>query len=482
MGVRGGKEYIAGLKAHPREVWVEGRKVTDVTDDPVFRRPIEAIARLFDLQSAPDHRDTMSYAGEAGERCGMSFLVPKTREDLKRRRAAGALWADATFGMVGRSPDFLNTTLMAWIESLDFFAKGRPQFAENVRNYYARCRDGDLFLTHSIVNPQVDRSKPVSEQRDPFAYLGVVEERRDGLVVRGAKMLATHGPTADELLVYPLPGMLRSGEERHALAFAIPCDAPGLRFICREPFDRGTGNSWDHPLSARFEEPDAVAVFDDVLVPWDRVFLYGDVGMANTFLPQANIQNHTGHQTAIRGLAKCRFIAALAVAMARTVRTDAFLHVQEQLGEILGYLPLIEGAILLSEEKAEPTGHGTVRPAWEPLQSLRYHIPRFYERIVQVAQTTGAGTLLVSPTEADLRSAIGPDIARYYRGAGVEAQDKIRLFKLAWDATGTEFGQRLLQYERYYAGDPPRIGASLYLKYPLEPLLAEIERALKDGA
>ena len=478
MGVRSGSEFIAGLKAHPREVWVAGRKVTDVTADPVFRRPIEAIARLYDLQSAPDLRDTMSYADESGERNGMSFLVAKTREDLRRRHAACAVWADATFGMVGRSPDFLNTNLMAWVDSPDFFALGRPAFAENVRTYYERCRREDLFLTHAIVNPQVDRSKPVSEQAEPFAYLGVVEERRDGLVVRGAKMLATHGPTADELLVYPLPGMLKSGEERHALAFAVPCDAPGLRFICREPFDHGTDNLWDHPLSARFEEPDAVAVFEDVLVPWDRVFIYGDVGMANTLLPQVNIQNHTGHQTAIRALAKCRFIAALAVAMAHAVRTDSFLHVQETLGEILGYLPLIEGAILLAEEKAEATGHGSVRPAWEPLQALRYHIPRFYERLVQVAQTTGAGTLLVGPTEADLHSAVGPDIARYYRGAGVAAADKIRLFKLAWDATGTAFGQRLLQYERFYAGDATRIGATLYLKYPVAPLLAEIERAL----
>ena len=478
MGVRSGSEFIAGLKARPREVWVEGRKVTDVTADPVFRRPVEAIAHLFDLQHA--HPDIMTYADDSGARCGMSFLVAKSREDLRRRRAACALWADATFGMVGRSPDFLNTNLMAWVDSPEFFARGRADFAANVRRYYDFCRERDLFLTHSIVNPQVDRSKPVSEQAEPFAYLGVVEERRDGLLVRGAKMLATHGPTADELLVYPLPGMLKAGEERHALAFALPCDAPGLRFICREPFDHGTESAWDHPLSTRFEEPDAVAVFDDVLVPWERVFLYSDVGMANSFLPQVNIQNHTGHQTAIRGLAKCRFLAALAVAMARAVRTDSFLHVQEPLGEILGYLPLIEGAIVLSEENAEATGHGTVRPAWEPLQSLRYHLPRFYERIVQVVQTTGAGTLLVSPTEADLRSAAGPDIARYYRGAGVAAEDKIRLFKLAWDATGTAFGQRLLQYERYYAGDATRIGATLYSKYPVAPLLAEVARALED--
>ncbi len=482
MGVRSGKDYIAGLAAHPREVWVDGRKVTDVTADPVFRRPIAAIAGLYDLQCAPERAETMTYALDDGSRAGLSFLAPRSRDDLVRRRGVTASWADATFGMVGRSPDYLNTVLMAWVESSDFFAAGNAAFAANVDAYYRRARDGDLFLTHAIVNPQVDRSKPVSEQHDPFAYLGVVEERRDGIVVRGAKMLATHGPTADELLVYPLPGMLRPGEERYALAFAIPCDAPGLKFICREPFDRGDANPWDHPVSARFEEPDAVAVFDDVLIPWERVFLHGDVGMANRLFPQANIQNHTAHQTAIRGLAKCRFIAALAVAMARTVKTDAYLQVQEQLGEILGYLPLIEGAIVLAEEKAEPTGHGTVRPAWAPLQSLRYHLPRFYERIVQVTQLIGAGSLLVSPTEADLRSAIGPDIERYYRGAGVTAQDKIRLFKLAWDATGSAFGQRSLQYERYYAGDATRIGATLYQKYEIEPLIAEITRALAGGA
>jgi aromatic ring hydroxylase len=168
----------------------------------------------------------------------------------------------------------------------------------------------------------------------------------------------------------------------------------------------------------------------------------------------------------------------LAVALTRTVKTDGFLHVQEQLGELLGYLQLIEGAILLSEQNAETTTHGTVRPAYAPLQALRYQIPRFYERMVQVTQVLGAGGLLINPTQADLQSTIAPDIARYYRGAGVEAAERIRLFKLAWDATGTQFGQRQLQYERYYAGDPVRTAATLYLKHDAAPFLSRIEKAL----
>jgi 4-hydroxyphenylacetate 3-monooxygenase oxygenase component len=477
--VRNGSAFVAGLRGSPRDVWVAGRSVSEVTSDPVFRRPVQSIARLYDLQTSSEHRDVMTYANEdSGEIAGASFMVPRVPADLAKRRETIRLWADATFGMVGRSPDYLNTVLMAFADSPDFFGKRGAMFADNISRYYRYCRDRDLFLTHAIVNPQSDRSRGSHQQEGAFTHLGVVEETKDGLVVRGAKMLATHGPTADELLVYPQPG-IRDGEERYVLAFGIPAATRGLRFICREPFDSGTQSEWDHPLGARFEEPDAVCVFDDVLVPWDRVFLYGDVRMGNALFAQASLRNHTGHQTAIRGLAKTRFVTGVAVAMTRMVKSDVFLHVQEQLGELLGYLQLIEAAILMSEHKAETTARGTLTPAYAPLQALRYHLPKMYERMVQVTQVLGAGGLLSNPTEADLRSEVGADIARYYRGAGVEAEERIRLFKLAWDVTGTEFGQRMLQYERYYAGDPVRVGAGYYLDHDVAPLLALVRRALE---
>jgi 4-hydroxyphenylacetate 3-monooxygenase oxygenase component len=480
MALRNGQEFIEGLRRNPREVWVAGRRVGEITADPVFARSIRSIAQLYDLQTQPENRKLMSYEDD-GEPIGSSFMIPRTYADLVKRREAMKVWADASFGMVGRSPDFLNTVLMTWAESADFFGQRGEQFAQNVRNYYDYCRRRDLFSTHAIVNPQTDRSKGSHQHDDAFAHLGVVEESKDGLIVRGAKMLATHGPTADELLVYPQPG-IREGDERYVLAFGIPTSTPGLRFICREPFDAGTQSEWDHPLGARFEEPDAVCVFNDVLIPWDRVFLCNDVKMGNALFAQASIRNHTGHQTAIRGLAKCQLVTGIAIAMTRTVKSDVFLHVQEQLGELLAYLQLIEAAILMSERNAEPTGRGAIRPAYAPLQALRYHLPKMYERMVQVTQVLGAGGLLINPMEADLRSEIGPDIARYYRGAGVDAEKRIQLYKLAWDITGTQFGQRMLQYERYYAGDPVRVGASYYLDHNVEHLLAQVQRALKGSS
>ncbi len=477
MVARNGNEFIEGLRRNPREVWAAGRKITNVADDPMFARPVRALADLYDLQVRPDNRDVMT-SSEDGETFGTSFLMPRSQADLTRRRASMKVWAEASFGLLGRSPDFLNTVLMAWAENADFFGQRGQRFADNVRNYYKFCRTHDLFATHAIVNPQADRSKASHEQADQFAHLGVVEETKDGLIVRGAKMLATHGPTADELLVYPEPG-IREGSDRYVLAFGIPCATKGLKFICREPFDNGTQNPFDHPLGSRFEEPDAVCVFDDVLIPWERVFLYGDVKMGNAMFSEASIRNNTGHQTAVRGLAKCQLMVGIVIALTRTVKSDVHLHVQQTLGECLAYLPLIEGAIALSEQKAEPTGRGAVRPAYEPLQALRLLLPKFYERMVQVTQTLAAGGLLISPTEADLRSEIGPDIARYYKGAGVEAEERIRLFKLAWDATGTQFGQRMLHYERYYAGDPVRVSAAYYGAYKVDPLLALVQRALK---
>jgi 4-hydroxyphenylacetate 3-monooxygenase oxygenase component len=480
MAPRNGQEFVEGLRRAPREVWIAGRRVDEITADPVFQRPIRSIAQLYDLQTRPEHSEVMT-CEEGDERFGTSFMIPRTSADLVKRRESMKVWADASFGMVGRSPDYLNTVLMTWAEGADFFGQRGAQFARNVTNYYHYCRSRDLFLTHAIVNPQTDRSRGSHQHEDVFAHLGVVEETRDGLIVRGAKMLATHGPTADELLVYPLPG-IREGEERYVLAFGIPVATPGLRFICREPFDSGTQSEWDHPLGARFEEPDAVCVFNDVLIPWERVFLYNDVKMGNALFAQASIRNHTGHQTAIRGLAKCQLVTGIAIAMTRTVKSDGFLHVQEQLGELLGYLQLIEAAILMSEQKAEPTGRGALRPAYAPLQALRYHLPKMYERMVQVTQVLGAGGLLINPMEADLHSEIGPDIARYYRGAGVDADKRIQLYKLAWDITGTQFGQRMLQYERYYAGDPVRVGASYYLGHDVDHLLAQVQRALKGSS
>lgn len=475
MPIRTGAQYIERLKTE-RDVWIDGMRVSDVTTYPAFVRPIASIANLYDMQDQQEWRTLLTYPSpETGAPVGISFLQPATYDDLSKRRRGIKAWADATFGLMGRSPDFLNTAVMAFASAKDFFAQADKRFANNVVEYYKLCRDNDLFLAHAVINPQVDRSKAPSEQEDPFAYLRIVRKTEDGLIVRGAKMIGTLAPIADELLVFPLPG-LRPGDEPYALAFSIPVSTPGLRLICREPFDRGERSLFDHPLSSRFEEMDAACIFDDVLVPWERVFLFEDIELANILFDATYGRHHTGHQGIIRGLAKAELLTGIAIKLAEVARTDTYLHVQEMLGELLGYLELVEGAIQLAERKAGIGNWGTIYPAIEPILALRYHFPKMYKRMVEVVQILGAGSLLSSPVEKDFHALISEDIQRYFRGSNTDAHHRVQLLKLAWDATGDSFGQRQVLYERYHAGDPVRLAATQYSAYDKSSLERVVER------
>jgi anthranilate 3-monooxygenase (FAD) / 4-hydroxyphenylacetate 3-monooxygenase len=466
MAIRTGAQYIEGLRRHPREVWIQGQRVDDVASHPAFAKPAAHIAKLYDMQHDPAHRDILSYVSPStGARVGTAFMMSRSHADLVKRRQAFQLWAESSFGLLGRSPDFLNTTVMAFAESPGVFQEMGPRFAENIRRYYEHVREHDLFLTHALITPQTDRSQGSKDQADPFLHMGVVRETEQGLVMRGARMLATHGPIADEVIVYHLPG-IKAGEEAYATAFAIPVGTQGVRMICREPFDVGTRAAFDHPLSTHFEEPDALLIFDDVLVPWDRVFLHGRVDLANRMYSETALRNHTAHQTGVRAIAKMQLAVGVAMAVAETVKSNGFLHVQEMLGEIIGYIELAKSCVIRAEVEFETTSGGTVRAGFTPLQTLRALMSKAYPRIIEVLQTIGAGGLLMMPTAADFASEVGDDVRRYYRGAGdISAEDRVRLFKLAWDLAGDAFGMRAMQYERYYAGDPFRLVASNYVNY-----------------
>lgn len=466
MGVRTGEQFLEGLRRQPREVWMRGERAGDVTVHPALAAPARHIARLYDMQHDPEFRDVLTYASPStGEPVGTAFMMSRTVEDLRKRRKAFGIWAESSFGLLGRSPDFLNTTVMAFAESPGVFDEMGERFGHNIRNYYEYVRENDLFLTHALITPQTDRSKASKDQADAFLHMGVVRETNEGLVMRGARMLATHGPIADELIVYHLPG-LKPGEEPYATAFAIPVGTPGLRMICREPFDEGGRSAFDHPLATQFEEPDALVIFDDVLVPWDRVFLHANVSLANRMYSETALRNHTAHQTAARAIAKMQIAVGVAMAVAETVKSNAHLHVQAMLGEIIGYIELAKSCVVRAEVEFETAPGGTIRAGFTPLQTLRTMMSKAYPRIIEVLQIIGAGGLLMMPTAADFASEVGGDVRRYYRGAGdVSAEDRVRIFKLAWDLAGDAFGMRAMQYERYYAGDPVRLLAGNYLNY-----------------
>ena len=463
--VRTGAQFLEHLAARPRDVWVLGEKVGDVTKHPAFEGSARQLAHLYDMQHDPDFQDVLTYVDEErGVRVGTAFMPSYSTEDLVKRRKAFQAWAEATFGLMGRSPDFMNTTLLAFTEARDLFAEDGEEYAENVVNYYHFVRDNDLFLSHALVTPQNDRSQTSGKQADKSMHLRVVKERDDGIVVSGARMLATLGPVSDEMIMYNLPIFVEGVDEDHAISFAVPTDVEGMRQICRTPYDIGGRSSFDYPLSSRFEESDALLIFKDVFVPWERVFVYRNVSLCNRLYPQSALRNHTAHQTNVRALVKMRFCVGLAIAVARAIKADSFLHVQEMLGSCLMDIELIESGIVRAEVEHEQTPAGTVRTGLLPLQALRTFMSTAYPRAVEVLQKIGAGGLMMMPSGADLDvGELADDIAQYYQGAGgMPSEDRIRLFKVAWDLAGEAFGSRQLQYERYYAGDPVRLKAMNY--------------------
>lgn len=479
MSARTGAEYLQGLREHPAEVWIGGERVTDVTEHPALRNGARTIAALYDLQWHPDLKDEMLYCSpDTGDPVGVSFMEPHSTTDLAQRRRMFKAWADATCGMLGRSPDFLNSNLMAFAAGAEHFARGGPRFAENIRNYYRYAREHDLCLTHTLVNPQINRAAGPAGQADPYLAAGIVRETDAGIVVRGARMLATLAPYADELAVFPST-VLRASEEdaRYAFAFAIPSATPGLRYLCRESFDLGRSH-FDHPLGSRYEEMDAVVVFDDVLVPWERVFIYNNVELCNSLWAGTGGAAHIMHQFVTKFVSKTEFIFGLACAVAETIGADGFQHVQEKLAEIILSLETIKACLRAAEADAEVRPNGVAYPAATPLFTARNLYPRLYPRMIEILQLIGASGFMAAPSEEDVQGPRAGDIERYYQSAKTGGAERVRLFRLAWDVACSSFGTRQVLYERFFSGDPVRQLANLYLSYPHGDLVDRVQRFL----
>lgn len=462
MSIRTGAAYRRGL-VDDRQVWFRGERVLDVTSHPAFRRRVDLVADLFDARGFSESTSDASGNGTE-DPTRSSYLIPRLEQDLERRHAWSDWIAKTTCGLMGRSPDYLQTALMSFAAAAEYFGVDR-NWSLNVQRLYARAAARDLFLARATVGPASDRSKPYSQHADRFVNVGVVRETDGAVVLRGAKMISTNAAVADELLVFPISGF-QPGDEDYALGFMIPIATPGLKIVCREAFDDGTGETTDRPLTARFEESDSLCVFEDVVVPWERVFLYRNVELANNMYASTFSRNFTGYQTLIRSVRKAEFYAAIAVSCAEVNGCSRHLHVQEMLGEVLSYCDVMRGLLALAARDAFTNTWGVRCPGVQPATSARVLCHRYFARMVDVIQTIAAGTLFALPTERDLNAQISPLIENAFHTTvdGWSARKRILLFKMAHELVADGFGQRQLMYEKYHAGDPFRIAAAHFVQ------------------
>ena len=458
-GARRGAQMIERLRKTPPTLWYRGELVKDATTHPAFRGGVATLARLYDLQW--EQADTCLFdSPTSGRKVARSFMLPRTHEELRSIGRAMKVWEDYTHGMMGRVPDYINRSMSGLAAGAPWLAEADPRFGANATRYHAYVREHDLSMTHTLIPPQANRAVTLAKQADPFLAARVKEETDAGIVIRGCRMLATL-PVADELMVFPST-LLKASEEDapYAFGFSIPTDTPGLRFLCRESVDYGRSH-YDHPLGSRFEEMDAVVVFDDVFVPWEKVLLYRDVVRCNQAYARTGAVVHMTHQVIIKNIAKCEFMLGLAHLLVDAIGAEVFQHIHEKLAELWVNLETMKAFLRAGEVDAALDEWGVMRPAWNPFDAARNLFPRLYPRMVEIIQQIGASGLVAMPTEADVRGPLVEDIRRYYQAARADAFDRIPLFRLAWDASISAFATRQVLYERFFFGDPVRTAGAL---------------------
>jgi aromatic ring hydroxylase len=472
MGARTGKQYIEGLRDN-RRIYIDGKIVRDVTTYPPLQGVIRELAALYDRQHEAGFKDALTYCpAGAAEPVSTSFLIPTAFEDVERRMRGERTRAELTNGMMGRLPDYMNAYVADLAAIRGLLGRNEPAFGDNAWKYYELCRDGDLALTHTLVDPQIDRSKGIEAQEG----LRIVKETSAGLVLSGARMLSTLAPISDEILVAPYMPR-RPNEAQYAMVFALPVATPGLTFICREPYDAGR-SPYDRPLSSRYDEGDAIAVFKEVPVPWERIFGARDVDTYNLISP--SLPGFLLLQAAIRGVVKLRFMTGVASLVAKAVGRSEMPRYQEMLGALIANVEIAEGLLTSIAHEiwnnvrqlttAKAPGKETPAATFIPgvgsmygvpgktligLTTIRIFLPHAHTQAVDTIRMLGSSGLIMTPTEQDFHNPeLSEILSQYLRGANITAQERVRIMKLAWDAIGEQFGSRGLLYERFFAGDP----------------------------
>jgi 4-hydroxyphenylacetate 3-monooxygenase len=442
-----GEEYLESLR-DGREVWIGGEKVADVTEHPAFRNATRSVARLYDALHDP--ANDMLTTDRRGILTHKFFAPAYSSEDLVDARDALALWSRMSYGFMGRSPDY-KASFMA---GLGADPAWYGDFASSAEHWYRKYAEGALFLNHVLINPPIDRSKAVHDMEDVFVH--VVEERDGGMVVSGAKMLATGSALTHATFVAQNSAtQLEKGKaEDYALVFIAPLDTPGQKLLSRRSYEATADSPFDHPLSSRFDENDAVIVFDNAFIPWENVLVYRDVEKATGFYAQSGFLNRYTLQAGTRLAVKLDFLTGLISRALETNGTDGFRGVQAELGELFGWRSLMWSITTALCHDTRPGPGESIVPNADVAMLVRLFgsmaAPRFNEI---AAQILGGSPLLVPSSVEDMKSTeLRPLIDRFYRGSSGSAEERIKLFKLIWDAMGSEFGARHEWYERNYGG------------------------------
>jgi len=451
--LRSGADYLASIKDDGRRVFLDGEIVRDVTTHKAFQGAAKSIARLYDIAAEPENREVMTFETSSGTRALRCYQIAHTLEELGERRRMSERWAASTGGMMGRSPDHVASFLAGFAAKPALFGQAGDQFARNVTNFYEYARDNHLYAAYAIVPPQIDRSKPAHQQSDPTLYAGVVKERDDGIVLRGAQQLATGAVLADYVYLSVIHPM-QPGDEAYANGVMIPVNAPGVKIYSRRSFASTANSTFDYPLSSRFDETDSLLVLDDVFVPWEHVFIYRNRQICWDQWWKAPSHSWGNHQAQVRYATKLRFMLGITKRINELTGNDALPPVQIQVGELAAMATIVESMVLAQEVQGHVDEDGIAWPSKAALYSVMSLQSQMNPKMVDIVRELSGGSMIALPSS--VRDYENPEIAadmeRYVSSPGSTSRERVALLKMAWDLIGTEFAGRHQQYEKFYGG------------------------------
>ncbi|MFP6689298.1 MAG: 4-hydroxyphenylacetate 3-hydroxylase N-terminal domain-containing protein [Alphaproteobacteria bacterium] len=447
-----GAEYLESLR-DGRTIRIGSETVNDVTSHPAFKNAARSFARIWDARVSAEHGDALC-AEEDGERFPAYYLMPRSRADLEHRTRSATAIADLSYGMMGRSPDFIGGYVTGAAMQPEMFKTDAYDFSANMSAYYKHCRDKDIFLSHAVAPPQGTRDPEHYGRTSTFVpTLSVTSEGDDGVVINGVKLLATAAVFSHEVWIGNiLP--LAPGREAEAVTCAIPVNSPGLELWSRKPYERFAQSEYDNPLAYRYDESDCVVICRDVKVPWKRVLTLGDIAWSRNIYFDTPAHTLSNHQAAVRYRSKLKLLLGIAKRVTESMGTDKVPAVAGTLNQLSAMHATISAMIAGQIQDHETFKGGLTCYNRRYMYAAVYFATQNYDKILARIRELTGGSVLQMPADASVMD--DDETKRIFEMCWStetwDAKDKMKLFKLAWDILGTDFAGRHSQYERFYMG------------------------------
>jgi 4-hydroxybutyryl-CoA dehydratase / vinylacetyl-CoA-Delta-isomerase len=438
MPLKTPQQYIESLR-DGRVVYCDGKRVPDVTTHPILKICRDWVAMDYVLNQDPRFQDLLTDVDEDGERVSFALKPQRSREDLLRLREVVKLWARVCFGKPSGAKFVAKDGLNAvTVVSRRIDKKYGTNYAKNVEGYRRYLQKNDLSFAMGLTDVKGDRSlKPFQQKQHQDFYVRIVEERKDGIIVRGAKTHISQAPLCNDVLVAPCRAMTAE-DKAYAVSFAIPVNAKGITLISAEPEMHEGFSLFDHPVAGSVYINDALIVFDDVFVPNERIFLKGEWEFAGQVAYMfANFHRLSAETYKAMEL---ELFTGAAVLMAEYNGIEKMAHVRDKLTWLVMFTEAVEtlgkAAVehCISEEDSD-----LVFPNPMIANICKFYFADNWHQATKYIQDISGGIVVTCPSSKDFFNPETHDMMEKYFGgkAGVPTEERLRMVKLVRDLTSS---------------------------------------------